>query len=243
MMILTTLSEKKNDSQVRVFWRTGIQNRGILDVTLANPHPESALLAELMAIQHLMFERLVFDREPIKGGGYKLITSKGAIKKLAMGKSDKQFAVPLSQFLRHRLSGITIEVSQSREYLPTLDDCMPEELQADQDHYLQELSSDLVETPAMGSIVLTHHAVEQYASRIATGAPKDPRLSLIRRLMNPELINFPLSEKVLAHKARKYGRADNIEVWGHPTSNLSYQLVKDDSDRKVLVTVFRRDTN
>ena len=89
MMILTTVSEKVSETEARVFWRVGTKKKGILDVTLDFAHEESALLGELVAIQHLLFAKKVLDREPGSGQGYKLVVSKGAIRKLALGKSSR----------------------------------------------------------------------------------------------------------------------------------------------------------
>lgn len=51
----------------------------------------------------------------------------------------------------------------------------------------------------------------------------------------------PFDEKVARHKARKYGRVDNVEVWGHRDSKFKYLMViNDDNKKRVLVTVFER---
>lgn len=236
MMILTTLSEKVSDTQARVFWRVGTKKRGILDVTLDFAHEESALLGELVAMQHLLFDRKVFDREPGSGSGYKLVVSKGAIRKLALAKSSKKFAVKFAGFLTNRMKGVSIEVSQDYEFMPTAEDCEPEELGGERSIYAKTF--DEVDTPAMGRILVTQHAVEQYQERITSGSPTKPWASLVGRLKNPELRIVRLDPKVVKHKLRKYGRVD--EFWGHPTSSFRYVVRREDNGDGVLVTVFER---
>ncbi|RIJ70037.1 hypothetical protein D1505_25800 [Escherichia coli] len=68
-----------------------------------------------------------------------------------------------------------------------------------------------------------------------------PWASLVGRLQHPELQVQPFDEKVARHKARKYGRVDNVEVWGHRDSKFKYLMViNDDNKKRVLVTVFER---
>lgn len=239
MMILTTISEKVSDTQARVFWRVGTKKHGILDVTLDFANEESALLGELVAMQHLLFNKKVFDREPGSGNGYKLVVSKGAIRKLALEKSTKKFAVKFAGFLTNRMKGVNIEVSQNYEFMPTVDECEPEQLGGERSVYAKTF--DAVDTPAMGRVLVTQHAVEQYQERITSGSPKKPWASLVGRLKHPELRIQPLDKKVLAHKARKYGRSDNVEAWGHPTSSFTYLVIRNENDERVLVTVFERE--
>lgn len=237
MMILTTLSERISNTQARVTWRTGQRMNGVLDVTLEQGHDESDLLAELAAIKYLMFEKQVFDRAPVSARGYKLIVSKGAIKKLARSKSDKAFAQMYAFPLTTRLAGIDIEVSQNRQWVEDLSEMEVEPLHV-QKSFARDY--DVIETPAMGRVLVTQHAVDQYIARVLDEGAKDPRASLQQRLENAELELIELDEKVLQHKARKYGRADNIQVWGHPTSTTRFMVVREKPDYGILVTVFRR---
>lgn len=236
MMRLRTLSEKVSNTEARVVWRTGERLSGILDVTLEQSHEESDLLAELAAIKYLLFEKQVFDRVPVSPQGYQLIVSKGAIKKLARNKSNKTFAQLYAFPLTTRLEGISIEVSQKREWFPD-----PAEIQVEP-IYVQKAFAreyDVIDTPAIGRVLVTQHAVDQYTARVLDEGAKNARASLQQRLGNPELRVFDLDEAVLQHKAKKYGRADNIQVWGHPTSTTRFMVLRDKQDYGVLVTVFK----
>lgn len=109
--------EKTSNNSALVFWRVGTKRKGILDVRIDFDHEEADLLAELVAIRYLALDKQVFCREPGAGSGYKLVVSKGAIKKLALGKSSKKFAFKFAACLTGRLKGATIEVSQSMEFM------------------------------------------------------------------------------------------------------------------------------
>lgn len=238
MMTLTTVAEKIDDESARVFWRTGTTNKGVLDVTLDFESPDAALICELVAIRHLLFEKQVFDREPGSGAGYKLKVSKGAIRKLAQGKSAKQSAVKFAAFLSGRLQGVAIAVSQSMEFMADPEEGKVETLLGSREEFAQTFEK--IHTPSMGDLLVTQHALDQYQARITSGDPKRPWMSLVKRLQHPELKIRKLTDKVLDHKARKYGRSDNVEAWGHPSSSFTFLVVKNEAGERVLVTVFER---
>ncbi len=237
-MTLTTVSERIASTKARIFWRVGTKNKGIIDLNLRSSSEDPALVGELIAIQYLLFDMKVFDRAPGGGSGYKLVASKGAIKKLALGKSSKKFAVKYASFLLNRMKGVTIEVSQKLEFMANPDEALPIVIEEGKDVRTQEYAEII--TPTMGALKVTQHAVEQYEERISSGCPKKPWASLTKRLMHPDLRILPLDTKILAHKERKYGRSDNIEAWSHPTSTFTYLVVIDDKGNRVLVTVFER---
>ncbi|MDF5129481.1 hypothetical protein P3606_24680, partial [Vibrio parahaemolyticus] len=146
MRSLTTLSEKLDEQTSRVFWRVGTKSSGILAVKIDFSHQDSDLISELSAIQYLLFEEKVMGREPGSGSGYKLVVSKGAIKKLARGKSTKKHAQKFAAFLQNRMAGVQIEVSQSRGFMADPKSCVTVLLDANRQEYAN--THDAVETPA-----------------------------------------------------------------------------------------------
>ena len=93
----------------------------------------------------------------------------------------------------------------------------------------------------LGRYLLLNMPLNQYQARITSGDPKKPWASLVSRLQHPELQLQPFDDKVARHKAIKYGRVDNVEVWGHRDSKFKYLMViNDDNNKRVLVTVFER---
>ncbi len=149
MMTLTTVSKKTSNNSALVFWRVGTKRKGILDVHIDFDHEEADLLAELVAIRYLALDKQVFA-ESRAGAGYKLVVSKGAIKKLALGKSTKAFAFKFAACLTGRLKGATIEVSQSMEFMDEPGEGNIELLDVDKQAYTQ--THDEISTPAIGPV-------------------------------------------------------------------------------------------
>ncbi|WP_458694201.1 hypothetical protein, partial [Shigella sp. FC1967] len=83
----------------------------------------------------------------------KLVVSKGAIKKLALGKSSKKFAFKFAACLTGRLKGATIEVSQSMEFMDEPGEGNVELLDVDKQAYTQ--THDEISTPAIGPVLVT----------------------------------------------------------------------------------------
>lgn len=237
-MQLNTFSERIDRRSARVFWRSGTSRSGILDISLEFDSADSDVLAELVAIRFLVLQKKIFGVEPMCGKGLKFVVSKGAIKKLVRGASSKKHAVKFAAFLSGRLSGVQIEVSKDKAFMPKVEDTAIESHLAATDYYTATFEA--VSTPSMGDILVTQHAIDQYIDRIDSGAPQRPFASLVKRLQHPALQQIPLPVSVLKHKKKKYGRSDNVEAWSHPDSGFVY-LFLNDRAQKVLVTVFRPD--
>lgn len=233
MMRLQTISEKINRSMARVFWRVGIDRAGIIDVTLDNDSDESGLMAELAVLRYLLVDQQVFGVEPFSGVGITLEVSKGAIKKLARSKSTKIEASKFAAFLSMRMQGCEIKVSKDRTYMAAPDEESIEYLLAKNSIYGKTFES--LSTPAIGEILITKHALEQYINRVESGQPRSAFKSLVKRLSHPSLVSFELPENVHRHKQLKYGRSDNVEVWGHESSDLFFIFVIENG-QKILVT-------
>lgn len=238
MMTLTTVVQKKTATSVQIYWRVGVSRNGVIELTLPSACDEPDLIAELGAIHYLLFEKQIFNRYPDSGEGYQLTVSKGAIKKLALGKSNKQFAFTPSNFLRSRMKGVKILVSQNMEHMADNNTCQVEAV--DLQEHLNNYKENEISSPSMGVVLVTQHAVEQYQERDLSGDPKRPRSSLEKRLKHPSLKQISIPQHVKEHKAKKYGTADNVEIWGHSSSDLQFLTLTQDNNSKVLVTVFER---
>lgn len=197
MMTLTTVSKKTSNNSALVFWRVGTKRKGILDVHIDFDHEEADLLAELVAIRYLALDKQVFA-ESRAGAGYKLVVSKGAIKKLALGKSTKAFAFKFAACLTGRLKGATIEVSQSMEFMDEPGEGNIELLDVDKQAYTQ--THDEISTPAIGPVPVTQHAIDQYQARITSGDPKNRGPHLLAASSIQSYRFSPLTRKWLAIK-------------------------------------------
>lgn len=246
MMELTTVAKKNSDSTALVYWRVGINRKGVVNVRLDANSTDVELIAELAAIRHLLMDCRVFDREPTSGTGIRLCVSKGAIKKLTKGTSAKGCASRFTALLTGRLLGVDIQVSHSLKHM----------IQEFDDGYQESISElyvkttehvaphEIIDTPAMGQVAITQHALERYIERLkSVGANeiiKRPWASLAKRLGNPCLRPQRLNAKVLAHKYRKYGNESTVEIWKYPTDALHFTIVVSPDNKRTLVTVFER---
>lgn len=92
VMQLTTVSKRQSDNTALVYWRVGINRKGVVEVRLDVGSIDVELIAELGAIRYLLMECRVLNCTPSSGNGIKLCVSKGAIKKLTKGTSAKGYA-------------------------------------------------------------------------------------------------------------------------------------------------------
>ena len=76
MMQLTTVSKKQSDNTAFVYWRVGINRKGVVEVRLDVDSIDVELIAELGVIRYLIMECRVFNRTPSSGNGIKLCVSK-----------------------------------------------------------------------------------------------------------------------------------------------------------------------
>lgn len=246
MMQLTTVSKKQSDNTAFVYWRVGINRKGVVEVRLDVDSIDVELIAELGVIRYLIMECRVFNRTPSSGTGIRLCVSKGAIKKLTKGTSDKGYASRFAAFLTSRLLGVEIQVSHSMKHMIDEDDEGYAESFSHLDVSTTEYMTphEVIETPAMGLVAITKHALERYSQRLGimgnSQIVKRPWASLARRLRNPELLQQSLDANVLAHKYRKYGSNSKVEIWKHPTDLLHFTVVVSPENQRTLVTVFER---
>lgn len=240
MMILSTYPELLDNNCVQIHWKTGTKNGGVIKVEAPIISENIPLIAELCAIRHLLLRKNVLSCVPMSGKGISLHVSTGAIRKLMLGTSNKTQAIPYARFLYPRLDGIEIKTQRL-----TLSD-FPLSLATTNNESIDIVDSyfeqpyDLIEGPAIGKVMVTAHAVEQYVNRCSAEVIKSPWKSLVNRLMHKELVQIPLPENVLKHKELKYGKNNHVEAWGHSTSMFAYLVVHGDNNNRTLVTVYRR---
>lgn len=241
MMELNTKPVTTNDPKaINVLWSTGGVKRGVLCVNLPETYNESILIAEICAIRYLLVINQVFGARTIDGKGIRINSSSGAIKKLALGRSAKKEAIPYARFLRVRLTELSYAVKRKNEYVPTDDESGLEFNDLVVDSELFQMPYEPTDFAALGRVAISNHAVERYEERIDSGNDLgSPLRSLLRRLSHPELERQPIPAEVMAYKNKRYGPENDIEVWGHNTSDISFLLLNK-PDYKVLLTVFNK---
>lgn len=239
MMLLKTSTMKQSSSAAFVFWRTGLEKYGVLRVSFDIENEDIDVAAELVAIHHLLFIKQVFNRVPGMGSSYLLRVSRGALRKLALGKSDKIFAKRYAKFLSGSgpMKGVEIQVEAAETFNPA-DYPEIEEISIQHERYH---THDEVEVSHFGKLIITAHAVQRYIERSRDESMRFPRQSLVKRLRNPRLKQMVLDESVAQQKKKKYGADNQAEIWGHESEALKFVVIKDKKTGKnFLATVFNR---
>ncbi|WP_019365454.1 hypothetical protein [Pseudomonas sp.] len=238
MMLLSTRTVLAEDGSYLVYWWTGLKKKGVLSVQFKDYIKDVKLAVELVAIRHLIYFRQVFNRNPITGAGiYLCVTGDDLVDVLSKGIPPKHL-YPYAAFLG-RLYGSKVRTPDETD-LP-FDRNDPDfgevEYVYPTDEYRQ--CKVMLQTPALGRIGLTQHAVDAYFERVSSGKPRCPWSSLARRLSHPELRLVPMPERIRRHKLFKFGSVDEVETWGHETSKFLYLLIRD-GEQKTVVTCFER---
>ena len=238
MMLLSTRTVLAEDGSCLVYWWTGLKKKGVLSVQFKDYIKDVKLAVELVAIRHLIYFRQVFNRNPITGAGiYLCVTGDDLVDVLSKGIPPKHL-YPYAAFLG-RLYGSKVRTPDETD-LP-FDRNDPDfgevEYVYPTDEYRQ--CKVMLQTPALGRIGLTQHAVDAYLERVSSGKPRCPWSSLARRLSHPELRLVPMPERIRRHKLFKFGSMDEVETWGHETSKFLYLLIRD-GEQKTVVTCFER---
>lgn len=242
MRNLTTVSEKLSDHMVRVFWRSGDgknpdgKGNGILDVNLNFKTSNQEVAGELIAINHLVYEKKVTGSPSLSGKNMNLTVSCGAIKKLYKKKSDKRDMFGFAKFMIFRMQGVNLKIGKSMLNMPDVREKEPVVLNANYSDY--SMHNEIIETPAMGRIEITQHAVDRYEER-SGGFANSAFESLAGRLMHAELRRLELTDRVLRQKCIKHGKAGNVEAWNHPDSQVVYLCIVENG-RRIVVTVFKK---
>ncbi len=237
MMKLTTKTLGEIEGNQVVAWRVGTKRRGLLHISdIGNQDATAA--AEIVAIRHLLFADKVFMRDIHSGEGLALEVLTPVVKKVARGKTSKAHLATLARYFTTNLQGVTLGTTSSKDgYLPNLGDEVPSV-------YISSSESpqyDVFETPAMGKLKLTQHVLDQFIERLHDGEVKKPLISLISRLKHEKIKRLPLPDKVTFHKIKKYGTIDNLEIWGHDTSQMHFTVVRDPRTAiGTVVTTYRR---
>ena len=237
MMQLTTHSLGMINGNHAVAWCKGLKSKGIFFVTDIQLD-DSLVVAELIVIRHLLFSKKIFGQEIHVGSGILLSISSPLIKKLYRGKSTKTHLEPYAHFMRICLSGVTLSTTEDTDpMVPYVGDDVPMEFLSVRD----SPTYGIIDTPILGKMRLTKHALEQYKERFRGGVIKNPVKSLIGRLKHPELKLQQLPSRTLRHKLRKYGSIDHLEVWHHENSQMFYVVVRNPVNQVgTLVTVYNR---
>lgn len=247
MMLLSTIPVlNETGKDVNVFWSIGHKNNGVITIQFDEKTSDLPLIAELIAIRHLLFTKEIFGRKPLSGKGYELRVFSGAIKKIAQGRSTKDSIIPYGLFLNGAMHGVQIKVMKQNVSDPLFGSKETHQLDFIDASDKGDLIPQELWPTAMGELYITRHAIEQYEVRLNErnrDAVANAELSFFRAIGPERACNFhktELPERVLKHKYAKYGD-DNVEVWRNPFTNLHVTILRKEGSPGILVTCFYRD--
>lgn len=239
MHFLKTRTTALNQNTAVVEWYAGRNRNGLLTVELQfnHRHDITNLLAELLAIQHLLFNVNVFTMDLVLPEPITLEVSDKRI----LGLVNCIPEAPLYQtsaFLRNRLKGVDLKLNIEPECFQEIEASQPEVYIASEPAE-RHFSHVVVKTPSLDEVLINTHAIDKYVRLHAGGSLRKPIKSLVSRLNNPKLVKMEIPQHVLRHKLIQYQNNENIEVWGIPEATLRFLIIKE-KQAKCLRTVFRR---
>ncbi|MBD6980580.1 hypothetical protein G4168_02900 [Vibrio parahaemolyticus] len=225
MMKLKVQSVSANKIKVSVAWFVGLSKHGIVDVEIGRVENRVAI-AELTAVRSLLWDCPVFGHRPSSGKGLEIGFPHTTFQSLEQCSSDELLRA--SQYLKTWLDGAQLKpdeivgVAASTEQIPVIQP--------------YRSPQPVFDSPVLGPVAISRHAIQRYQERFQHGYTKSPWLSLQRQLCNPELRQARLSERTRFQKLLKYGD-DGSQVWHHPTGDLYFLLVPQET-HSLVVTVF-----
>ncbi|EOD5226281.1 hypothetical protein ACJXBB_002409 [Vibrio cholerae] len=224
-MKLKVQSVSASHNAVSVAWFVGLSRYGIVDVGIGRFESRIAI-AELTVARYLLWDRQVFGHRPGSGNGVELGLPHKTLHSLSLNSCvELQRA---SQYLNTWLDGVQlnpeeiVSVATSTDQIPMIQP--------------YRLPQPVFDSPLLGPVAISRHAIQRYQERFRHGYTKSPWLSLQRQLCNPELRQARLSDRTRFQKLLKYGD-DGSQIWHHPTGDLYFLLVPQET-HWLVVTVF-----
>ncbi|HCH4309519.1 TPA: hypothetical protein NKW28_001464 [Vibrio parahaemolyticus] len=222
LKIQTIATSKFN---VSVAWFSGLSKNGVIDVRVSQIEHRIAV-AELTVVRYLLWDRQVFGHRPGSGKGVELGLPHKTLHSLSLNSCvELQRA---SQYLKTWLNGVQLNpeeivgVAASTDQIPVIQP--------------YRLAQPVFDSPVLGPVAISRHAIQRYQERFRHGYTKSPWLSLQRQLCNPELRQARLSARTRFQKLLKHGD-DGSQVWHHPTGDLYFLLVPQET-HWLVVTIF-----
>nr|WP_272165015.1 hypothetical protein [Vibrio diabolicus] len=222
LKIQTIATSKFN---VSVAWFSGLSKNGVIDVRVSQIEHRIAV-AELTVARYLLWDRQVFGHRPGSGKSLEIGFSCATLRSLKQSSSNELRQA--SQYLKTWLDGVQLNpeeivgVAASTDQIPMIQP--------------YRLPQPVFDSPVLGPVAISRHAIQRYQERFRHGYTKSPWLSLQRQLCNPELRQARLSDRTRFQKLLKYGD-DGSQVWHHPTGDLYFLLVPQET-HSLVVTVF-----
>lgn len=129
--------------------------------------------------------------------------SRGAIKKVVRTESTKVELNELAYFLRTRFYGVSIVVDKKPKWI---DWSAPSDMSVVLDD--STLPAPWVDVPGLGSVVITRHAIEEYAADTGHEIKPENIYGRIVERMREGMFDVEISKRVEEHKRRRHGEKE-----------------------------------
>lgn len=240
MMHLSTKFVSEQNEKFVFHWSTGSHKCGVLHVEINKPTTSPRFAAELRAIEYLIFEKNIFQREIILSGkGFHFHVSQSPVLDLCRKKKTKDSLMTrLLQVHGSRLFGCLLSLidDNQQSFLENVTDSTPIE-----NIGLARIDFSCIETPVMGKVRISQHSIEQYKSRLKTGSPVDPLRSITKRLLHPNIQRQEIPKYLHFRKKLTHGVTRTDEHWGHQNDDVHFVVVREpDTGIGNLVTTYVR---
>lgn len=220
-----------------VHWRVGPSRYGVFRCTVVDVLPgDQDVAAELSVLQHLLEFDNVFGSDRA-GNGLTLCVSSGAIRKLAMFKSDKRHLIRYSGFLTTRFSDATIIVDRPRRgtakcwLSPVADDALTHLT-------IERPFPENIQLFGVGPVELRLHAMERYMERGVVESRTDAWRKLRNMARDTSIRQIRLPADLVASKLEKWGAG--ARDFYHRGTGWHF-VVSDDDGAPRLVSMFHRE--
>lgn len=213
------------------YWSSGAKN-GAIRVTLYRSDISDPAVIELAALHYLLVDQGAMGTDR-SGKNLHINTSCGAIKKIQKGRSSKKYLIEFSGFLRTRFVDAVIKTTKNSSII---EDAEPVEV------YVSEPLVDTFQSPYVGPVKLTYHALEAFYERGGYSKLDNAWRAMKKNLESLYIKQVSLPEKVRRHKEKKYGDTRAAETWFCPQTGWYFTIVQHPGDlQKTLVTSYLRD--
>lgn len=233
MMGLTTYVLEETIDSVKVAWTTGLKKYGVINVIFPETHAGHRVIAEIVAIRHLMYEREIFDRFPMAGAGHRIVVSSEPVHDLITGFNKPSHLAPYAAFLYTDLAGALLEVDTAPDWIEEAKAQPETTFVFDPYVHTGKITYNM---PAIGKIRITQHAVQRYGERNSHYI-KTPQRSLLKFLSRPEMHKTVLPPEVKKQKEIRYGSNDHVEAWTSTDSTWVFLFAVYETHRELLTAV------
>ena len=221
---LTVLTKCTADPSVfDVHWAAGIHTQGVVHVTVTSKLPDKELIAELSATQHLLEVAQVCS-EDRTGNNLTITVSFGAIRKLASGRSAKDYLVPFAMFLRTRFVDAQVVTSKSDDFIRPSAYSNRSSITTDRAY------PSYATLPGGERAGVTFHALDQFRIRFAFDRASDAW----RELRSCAAHSATRSSRLTSDDVAKYGSS----VRAFDCFNGARLIVVDDGVYPMIVTAY-----